>query len=110
MIINVPKSIMVGGHEYSISLRPMLHELLWGEHSYPKAEITVATEGADRVRAPALIHELTHAIGYIYCGDALDERAVASLAEGIYQIIQQLGIELCWDGVPVLESDIANEH
>lgn len=40
----------------------------------------------------AFLHELIHAIDWVYCGDRLDETQASGLAHGLTQVLEQLGI------------------
>ena len=99
MKVKVPQVIQVGGRAFKIV---MLSDLVIKEGAAGRCvvrigEIKVDTTCCPEAKQGNFLHELVHAIDYVYCGDHLTEDTVSGLSEGWLQFLKQLGIELEFD-------------
>lgn len=95
--VKLPSSIKVGGIDFSIERSPEhnkeLHALnLWGECSPPLQRIRLASDTLPQIFGEVAIHEILHAIDHIYVGKELTERQIEALAQGLFQVMEQLGV------------------
>ncbi len=59
---------------------------------YKRLTIHINPEKRLSVKCEGLLHELLHAISTIYANDQLEENEIESLAEGLWQVFEQLGV------------------
>lgn len=93
-----PKKIKVGGHEYKVVLDDsiLLNEQRVGEVDHNNCIIRVHTPLAHDKAVVTFWHETVHAINYVFLDSKLVEADIAGLAEGLYQVLQGMGIEIDW--------------
>jgi len=93
--MKIPKSIKVGGHTYKVSFV----EKLWmregniGQvrHNTDQA-IELDTALHPEQTTATFLHETLHAIDKVYNGGALSEDAIDAMAEGLLQVLSDMGI------------------
>lgn len=98
--IKIPKKVKVGGFDYRIKMGIEVDKELnssssWGKCSNLLRVIAVASCGVDVTAiqlSRSFIHELLHAISFIYNDDEMNEREVKALTAGLHQVLEQLGI------------------
>lgn len=98
--IRVPRRIKIGGFDYKINQSIRISKELdsaamWGRHLGALREIQLASDGnvSPQQYSQTFIHELIHAISSIYCEDRqLAEADVAAVSNGLYQVLEQLGV------------------
>jgi len=98
----VPKTIQVGGHVYTIRFNAVKvrDEGRRGLVNHRLQLIELGSERSESGMYTTLIHELVHIIDYVYNHNDLSEGAIDSLAEGLNQVLPQLGLELDWSEIP----------
>lgn len=101
MNIKVPRRIQVGGHIYSIDYNEELQrkENRWGTHDHHSLEIEIYPHTSSTVKSSTLLHELLHAITVVYSQSKCDDDTIQSIAEGLTQIMGQMGITLDWGNI-----------
>lgn len=99
--IRVPKRIQVGGHIYSIDYNDEIErkEHLWGTHDHHDLKIEIYPHISPTVKTSTLLHELLHAISVVYAQSKCDDDTIQSIAEGLTQVMSQIGITLDWGNI-----------
>ena len=98
MSIRLPKEFQVGPFEYTIDTSDEARARLigtryWGETQHSVRQIRLDTlNPSPQELDNTVIHELVHCIENVYLDTTLEERTVAVLANGLHQILRQLGI------------------
>ena len=83
--MKLPKSVTIGGHTYKVKNHcDFKDQYILGRISHEHKEIRLSGKDVD----VAFWHEVLHGIDRVYNAQRLDERAVAGLAQGLYQVIQ----------------------
>ena len=90
----IPDSLVVGGHDYTIKYEP---RLLLKENRYGVTEWHEQTVSLEPVLSMDSLnqtfwHEVIHLIDRHYTNCSLSEDATDNLAEGLYQVMKQLGL------------------
>lgn len=93
----LPKSIKIGGFDYAIEISDYHNQELeaktaWGDHSEFLKRIRVASGCSSQQFSQAALHEILHAVDFVYNNGNLSEDAVSALSNGLHQILEQLGI------------------
>ena len=105
MIIKVPKTIKAGGHTYTILFSTELNDRNeWGATNHRTQIIEINMTRPVSQVATSLIHEVLHCVNHVYYGSQLEVRGIEQFSEGLYQILEQLGIELDWCDISTLEA------
>ena len=98
--MNIPKSVRIGGVDYTICRKEYLHaegHVLYGQIDYDNCEIRLSeTEGqAFDHQCITLLHEIMHGIVENY-QIALDdeEKVIEAFARGLFQVIKDNEKEL----------------
>lgn len=101
MDIRVPRRLQIGGHIYSIEYNDEIERTnhFWGTHDHRALKIEIYPNIRSTVKASTLIHEVLHAISTVYSQDQMEEDKVQSLAEGILQVMGELGITFDWGNI-----------
>lgn len=96
LTIKLPTSIEVSGKTYAIRFDPYLIVDTGdkGEHRSATQEIILQGGYPYESILEALLHELIHAVNYVYCANRIPEADINSLSEGLFQIWKQLGISV----------------
>ncbi len=95
--IQIPKTIQVGGFNYDIDTGGHYNEELsrhghWAEHSAIARNIRLDTTMKPQQASKTFIHEVLHAINMIYSNESLAEEEVQNISQGVFQVMEQLGI------------------
>ena len=95
--ISVPETIKVGGIDYEIRIdaetaKYLRHERLNGESDHNDSIIRLDDDRPPQVFSRLFLHEVLHAIGEVYDRDRLEERDVQVVAQGLLQVMEQLGV------------------
>ena len=102
--IKIPETIKIGSHRYKIMLdisKRLDDEGVYGEINHRLQRILIRKDRPDSRKREALVHEIIHCIDKVYSIDHLEEAVVGSLAEGLSQALDELGIDFNWTGVEV---------
>ena len=92
--MKIPKTIKVGGHTYEVVIDEHLwhNENLHGQVDYNNQVITLDTYGHPQQLSATFIHEVLHAIDRYFNNKALTEDEIDSMAEGLFQVLSDMGI------------------
>ena len=105
IILNIPKTIKVGGRHYTITCSYKFRERndLYGHCNHARQELLItADDGNGNSRTIegiwiTVIHEILHAIDHVYCAERCfsgeeGEKNIEGISEGIYQVLFDLGM------------------
>ncbi len=95
-----PKEIKVGGHRYKVVYNdPSIRysDNLKGYHD-PNYKIIKVDPGlpTESDKTEVLIHEVLHAINYVYLANEITEKELDALGQGVFQVLSDLGLEIDW--------------
>ncbi len=96
MNIEVPKTIQVGG--FGVTVDFVNHDMdlhsrrRYGESDFVVKLIKVESRYSPEQTSQTFIHELLHQVDDIYNNDALGDECIDRLAQGLWQVFKQLGI------------------
>ena len=95
--IKVPSSIKVGGYDYIIEVSPEHDKELedfdnWGEHSARLKRIRIRSRCSEQQFSETFLHEILHAVDEVYNHHGLNNEIVSALSQGLFQVLEQLGI------------------
>lgn len=95
--IKIPHSFRVGGFTYRIRQGNEVHDNLeelgrWGQHSGVHHRIDLDCAANPEQLSKTFGHELLHAVNFIYCGDKVSEDDIQGLSQGLFQVMEQLGV------------------
>ena len=95
--IKIPKKIKVGGMDYSICRGKEVSLVLLSNHyrgtcDSTLRQILLSDNFSKQDISATFIHEVMHAVDKIYLADRLEEETIASLAFGVHQVLEGLGI------------------
>lgn len=85
--VTIPKTAKVGGFLYRIERVHILEDECVGFSCPQESKILLSdkTQSGDYLNQ-AFLHELLHAIDYVYNNNSLDDDQVERIAHGIYQV------------------------
>lgn len=93
--MRIPKQLKVGGHWYKIiypySFRERTDRM--GHCDYAMQEIVISESDNNGVKVPqsktkeTFLHEILHAVDWVYNADSLKEEDIDRMAEGLYQVL-----------------------
>ena len=93
--MRIPKKVKVGGHWYKVHIGYIFKERFdrSGDTDSDIKEIRIAKEtlGVPLPKSQVeqvFIHEILHAIDWVYNSDELEEKQIKRLAEGLYQVLK----------------------
>ena len=94
----LPTKIEIGGFIYSIVITS---EELESEHRFADSSeylkrIRIRGDLSQQQLTASLLHEFLHCIDYTYFGEALEEKQIGVLANALYQVLKQLGLEISY--------------
>ena len=105
--IKFPKVVKVGGLQYKITFpyKFVDQPTYVGLHNGPSTSIKIADtyqecRRENQVLLETYIHELLHAIDFVYGGDCVDEDTIAVFARAWLQILQDNNLYLYTNRVP----------
>ena len=94
-MIELPKTVRIGGFIYDVIYPHVFIEEFdyTGSCSYYAQELKISgvgnsVERSDYSIVSTFLHELVHAIDYVYCGNCLEERSVEKLETLLFSIIR----------------------
>lgn len=95
--VKIPKRLKMGGHNYSILQSKRTTDSLedisyWGRHSHRFRHLELNNTASSEQLSETFIHETLHAIDNVYLNDSLEEKQIANLSEGLFQVLEQLGV------------------
>ena len=92
--MRIPASIKVGGHTYKVIVKLGLWREAGnhGESLHNLQEIRLETLQHSEMLGAAFIHEILHCIDRVYNNHNLTEDVVDAIAEGLYQVLNDLGV------------------
>ena len=95
--IKIPNEFNLGGHTYNVRIDLETDAELQdgqrrGEHSDLLRRIRISSSLPPEEISCTFIHECCHAIDCVYCNAELSEFHVRNMAEGVHQILAQLGV------------------
>lgn len=95
--IKLPKKIKVGGYDYSVILsvrgnNEVRSSNRIGETSHYSQKITIETDLTEQKFSETFIHEVIHSVDVIYSDSSLSESQVSQISNGLFQVLEQLGI------------------
>lgn len=92
--MKIPKSIRVGGFTYKVEFT----DNLWRSDGYKGCvcwhtrTITLDVNNDAQEQGYNFLHEVTHAVDKHFNQDGLDEKEVSAIANGLYQVLSDMGI------------------
>jgi len=99
-MLKVPRRIQVGGHLYQIRFNPAVQDDdRWGQVNNRTQTIDLDPDRPLSQRRCVLIHEILHIINNVYANQALEEKTIDAISEGLNQVLPQLGVEFDWSGL-----------
>jgi hypothetical protein len=92
--IELPEVIKIGGFDHQIILdgEDCDNQGAWGLYSFRKKSLTLDSRLSPQHFSAEFIHELLHGVDQVYNSCQLEEQQVASLANGLHQVFEQLGV------------------
>lgn len=95
--IPIPRKVKIGGFDYTVvadgKADRELSGLNWvGSESLNDQRIQIHTNQSPQGTSNTFLHEITHAINRIYNNGKLCEEDVNQVANGLHQVMEQLGI------------------
>ena len=95
--IKIPASIKIGGFDYLVEVSEYHTTELrdnsnWGEHSERQRRIRFDPTALPQQISQTFIHEIVHAVDAVYQGRKLTEDSTHAMANGLLQVLEQLGI------------------
>ncbi len=100
--IKIPDKIQIGGHYFSVVVDEGLSsDGNRAKVDYRRLVISIHPNRKDSIKSEAIIHEVLHAINTVYLNNQIDsEDIIEPLAEGLWQVFEQLGIEFDFGALP----------
>ena len=90
--MNIPDEVKVGFLDYTVEKVPEPFcngsNAVDGTENCSNALIRVAESGCADYQNMVFLHELLHAIDFVYCGETLTEKQIAQMSKGLYQVIK----------------------
>jgi len=106
MEIEVPDRLQIGGFLYNVVCSPEEDAYLkergwWGRYEEGTLTCSVRSDAGAQLMGATLIEEISHAIEVVYAGKQLDHEDLKDLAQGWFQVLEQLGVRLVKRKIPV---------
>ena len=95
-----PKSIPVGGRRYEVMVCPKLlaEDDRHGVAEHILRHIRIASELSASCKEETFWHEVVEAINSVYLeNNKIEHQQVSGIGQGVWQILQSLGIEIEWE-------------
>jgi hypothetical protein len=97
--IQVPDKLRIGGFQYEIACSPeedayLLKRGWWGRYSEAEQLCSVSSGANLQLMSATLIEEIFHAVEVVYAGKQLPHGTLKDLANGWFQVLEELGIRL----------------
>ena len=92
--MKIPKIIPCASHEFKcLFVENLIRDRnCRGEVVFPTQEVHLDNTLEGTTLSSVFWHEVLHIIDRIYCNETIDENIIASLAEGMTQVIESMGI------------------
>ena len=95
--VEIPKTIKVGGYDYTIQVTPDVDIDLesrghFGEHSTARRCLRIRSQCLPQEISDTFLHETIHAVDSVYSYAKLSDEQVEALSHGLLQVLEQLGI------------------
>ena len=92
--MKIPKSIKVGGRIYSIEFVKNLWRVSGykGHIIFDTQQIEIDSDNGKADTSTIFLHETIHAIDKIWGNNDMSESQVNMIAEGLYQVLSDMGI------------------
>ena len=95
--VKIPKKLKVAGHSYKVCRNPQLTKELEsegyrGSHSDFLRVIEMRDDLSDEETSCTFVHECIHACDVVFCCAHLSESDIKGMANGLHQILEQLGV------------------
>jgi hypothetical protein len=105
MKIIVPSTIRIGGLDFKIGLQEDLSDDgTFGDANFRRLRMRIGSNLLLPLKSVAYLHEILHSINSVYLPrEALDEGTIITLSQGLWQVLEQLGIEFDFSGLPTYE-------
>lgn len=102
ILVDAQRGIKVGGYRYAVRTGKTINTRLkegdyWGRCYHKECEILVDNSGSELLMSSHIIHETVHAIDQCF-KTKLSESQVSRLANGIHQVLEELGIRFTIKG------------
>lgn len=100
--VKIPERIKIGGHWIRIFYEDKIFDNhgKYGQSRFLECEIALQDRDMDySMKTHCLFHELIHFIDKIYNNYSLDEPTTDALAEGIFALLVDMGVEFDWSGI-----------
>ena len=97
--IEVPGKLQIGGFWYNITCSPEEDAYLkernwWGRYDELAQLCSVRSDASPQLMGATLIEEISHAIEVVYAGRQIDHEYLKAIAQGWFQVLEQLGVRL----------------
>lgn len=90
--MKIPEKVKVGFLDYEVErvAEPFVNgsTAVDGTHNCADAKIRIAENGNEDYKNMVFVHELLHAIDFVYCAESLTETQIEQMAKGLYQVIK----------------------
>ena len=99
--VNIPKKIKVGCLDYKIKYPYVFDESnlsLRGQHCGFTSLIKLAGDSSNQIIVETLLHEIIHAVDFIFCANAFSEGFVALFSNGLFQVLRDNDLYLNTQG------------
>jgi len=90
--MRLPKVIKIGGHVFEVKRVKRCEDDADGFYDLTKQLITIDEENR-KYEGQVLLHEVLHAIDYVYNNAILTEEQVERLSQGLYDFLRNNKIE-----------------
>ncbi len=86
--MKIPKKLNICGFEYTVEIREIDNNDIFGQHNQTRCQILIAADGVNKQKKEqTFIHEILHAIDCAV-GVDLKEKQVTTLSRGLYQVLK----------------------
>ena len=96
MKIKLPQKLRIGGFDYTIEIadKELESKKVLGDVSHYLKRIRLRSDVSDQELLNDFLHEVLHSIDYVFNDDRTEEGTITVLANGLHQVLSQLGIEV----------------
>ena len=96
--VTIPNIVKIAGFNYRVTIggnrnnSELGAEGVWGIHSEHLREIRISSRITKQDISCAFLHEVVHGINSAFCNNSLEESQVRGISNGLFQVLEQLGI------------------
>ena len=92
----LPNKIEIGGFTYSIIVDTdeLENKISFADSTDFLKRIRIKGNLSGQQLTASLLHEFLHCIDHTYLGEVFEEKQIEVLANGLYQVLKQLGFEI----------------